>query len=95
MKQKSLPRREPKKLKDWQGETKHNIFEERKAKDAEKERKHQEQLDRENLDYIVWDGHPTTRTTHLAEAIGIARSTNARIFWALQGSMVGEIDVEK
>lgn len=84
--------RNTKSFKDWKEDTKNNLFEQKKAKDAAIERKKQDLKDRENLDYVIWNGRPLTRTPHLQEAIGIARERNARVFFALEGAMVGEVE---
>jgi len=98
MKNKSSPsegqfRPAKKSFSDWKTETGQKMKTEREEKEALEERKRQEAKDRELLDYAVFTDHIEHRTPHLQEAINLAKSINARVFWAIEGAIAGEVEI--
>jgi hypothetical protein len=95
-----LPRqRENKPAKSLEAWTSNEIAQkktDRELKDAAEEKARIDAEQRKITDYIVFKvGEVWHRTPHLQEATNLARSTSARVFWAINGEMIGEVEINK
>jgi len=83
-------------LQEWKGAEETKKAQQLQERQEAEAKKKEAEFNLKTYDYAVLkEGKIEHRTPHLQEAINLARTINAKVWWAVEGDLVSEVSLTK